>query len=157
MANPPRTEWDPYAGGCPSREVLDRIGDKWTVLVLGELAESGTRRYTALRRKLDGVSEKMLTQTLRALERDGLVRRTVHPEIPPRVEYEITELGATLREPLVALKELVDASHGRGAGGAGRLRPGEGRRRTRLSRGRRHGPARSYAVFMCAGTARSAR
>ncbi|MBI0376712.1 winged helix-turn-helix transcriptional regulator [Streptomyces rhizosphaericus] len=104
MAKASRTDWDPYAGGCPSREVLDRIGDKWTVLVLGELAESGTKRYTALRRKLDGVSEKMLTQTLRALERDGLVRRTVHPEIPPRVEYEITELGATLREPLVALK-----------------------------------------------------
>ncbi|MFF0066943.1 winged helix-turn-helix transcriptional regulator [Streptomyces sp. NPDC005279] len=98
------TEWDPYSGGCPSRDVLHRIGDKWTVLVLGELAESGAKRYTALRRKLEGVSEKMLTQTLRALERDGLVRRTIHPEIPPRVEYEITELGATLREPLVALK-----------------------------------------------------
>jgi DNA-binding HxlR family transcriptional regulator len=104
MAEAPRTDWDPYASGCPSREVLDRIGDKWTVLVLGELAESGTKRYTALRRKLDGVSEKMLTQTLRALERDGLVRRTIHPEIPPRVEYEITELGSTLRGPLVALK-----------------------------------------------------
>jgi DNA-binding HxlR family transcriptional regulator len=104
MANAPRRDWDPYAGGCPSREVLDRIGDKWTVLVLGELAESGTKRYTALRRKLDGVSEKMLTQTLRTLERDGLVRRTVHPEVPPRVEYEITELGATLSEPLKALK-----------------------------------------------------
>ncbi|MBL1116503.1 helix-turn-helix transcriptional regulator [Streptomyces sp. 110] len=103
MAKAPRTDWDPYAGGCPSREVLDRIGDKWTVLVLGELAESGSKRYTALRRKLDGVSEKMLTQTLRALERDGLIRRTVHPEIPPRVEYELTALGTTLREPLVAL------------------------------------------------------
>ncbi|MCF3129221.1 winged helix-turn-helix transcriptional regulator [Streptomyces olivochromogenes] len=104
MGKAPRSDWDPYASGCPSREVLDRIGDKWTVLVLGELAESGTQRYTALRRKLDGVSEKMLTQTLRTLERDGLVRRTVHPEIPPRVEYEMTELGATLREPLKALK-----------------------------------------------------
>ncbi|MFJ9820352.1 winged helix-turn-helix transcriptional regulator [Streptomyces sp. NPDC101151] len=104
MATAPQADWDPYASGCPSREVLDRIGDKWTVLVLGELAESGAKRYTALRRKLDGVSEKMLTQTLRALERDGLVRRTIHPEIPPRVEYEITELGATLREPLRALK-----------------------------------------------------
>ncbi|MFE6172281.1 winged helix-turn-helix transcriptional regulator [Streptomyces sp. NPDC056464] len=104
MTQEQRTDWDPYTGGCPSREVLDRIGDKWTVLVLAELAESGTKRYTALRRKLDGVSEKMLTQTLRALERDGLVRRTVHPEIPPRVEYEITELGSTLREILTVLK-----------------------------------------------------
>ncbi|WP_328364968.1 helix-turn-helix transcriptional regulator [Streptomyces sp. NBC_00445] len=104
MTKESRTEWDPYAGGCPSRDVLHRIGDKWTVLVLGELAESGAKRYTALRRKLEGVSEKMLTQTFRALQRDGLVRRTIHPEIPPRVEYEITELGATLREPLVALK-----------------------------------------------------
>ncbi|MGA5899214.1 winged helix-turn-helix transcriptional regulator [Streptomyces venetus] len=104
MTKESRTEWDPYADGCPSRDVLHRIGDKWTVLVLGELAESGAKRYTALCRKLEGVSEKMLTQTLRALERDGLVRRTIHPEIPPRVEYEITELGATLREPLVALK-----------------------------------------------------
>ncbi|MFE2445904.1 winged helix-turn-helix transcriptional regulator [Streptomyces melanosporofaciens] len=105
MANAPRTDWDPYAGGCPSRDVLDRIGDKWTVLVLGELANSGAKRYTALRRRLDGVSEKMLTQTLRALERDGLVRRTVHPEIPPRVEYELTELGVTLRGPLLALTD----------------------------------------------------
>ncbi|MEV6126271.1 helix-turn-helix domain-containing protein [Streptomyces violaceusniger] len=75
------------------------------MLVLGELANSGAKRYTALRRRLDGVSEKMLTQTLRALERDGLVRRTVHPEIPPRVEYELTELGVTLRGPLLALTD----------------------------------------------------
>ncbi|AEM82475.1 winged helix-turn-helix transcriptional regulator [Streptomyces violaceusniger] len=94
-----------YAGGCPSRDVLDRIGDKWTVLVLGELANSGAKRYAALRGRLDGVSEKMLTQTLRALERDGLVRRTIHPEIPPRVEYELTELGVTLRGPLLALTD----------------------------------------------------
>ncbi|MGW7615484.1 winged helix-turn-helix transcriptional regulator [Streptomyces antimycoticus] len=104
-AKAPRTDWDPYTGGCPSRDVLDRIGDKWTVLVLGELANSGAKRYTALRRRLDGVSEKMLTQTLRALERDGLVRRTIHPEIPPRVEYELTELGVTLRGPLLALTD----------------------------------------------------
>jgi DNA-binding HxlR family transcriptional regulator len=96
--------WDVYASGCPSRDVLDRIGDKWTVLVIGELAEAGPRRFTALRRRLDGVSEKMLTQTLRTLERDGLVLRTVYPEVPPRVEYELTSLGQTLRDPLVALK-----------------------------------------------------
>ncbi len=100
-----RTEWDPYASQCPSREMLDRIGDKWTVLVLGELADTKPRRYTALRNRLSGVSEKMLTQTLRALERDGLVRRTVHPTVPPQVEYELTALGRTLREPLHALKQ----------------------------------------------------
>lgn len=98
-------QWDPYASQCPSRDVLDRVGDKWTVLVLGELADAGTRRYTMLRRRLSGISEKMLTQTLRALERDGLVRRTVHPTVPPQVEYELTDLGRTLREPLAALKQ----------------------------------------------------
>lgn len=103
--NTVRTEWDPYTSQCPSRQVLDRIGDKWTVLVLGELADTQPRRYTALRKRLSGVSEKMLTQTLRALERDGLVRRTVHPTVPPQVEYELTTLGQTLREPLHALKQ----------------------------------------------------
>ncbi|MFJ4918346.1 winged helix-turn-helix transcriptional regulator [Streptomyces sp. NPDC088725] len=96
--------WDPYERGCPSRDVLDRIGDKWTVLVLGELAAAGPQRFTALRKRVDGVSEKMLTQTLRSLERDGLVLRTVHPEVPPRVVYELTPLGETLGEPLDMLK-----------------------------------------------------
>ncbi|MDX3850779.1 helix-turn-helix domain-containing protein [Streptomyces sp. AK02-01A] len=97
--------WDPYASGCPSRDVLDRIGDKWTVLVLGELAEAGPQRFTALRKRVAGVSEKMLTQTLRALERDGLVLRTVYPTIPPKVVYELTTLGETLRDPLAVLKQ----------------------------------------------------
>jgi DNA-binding HxlR family transcriptional regulator len=97
--------WDPYERGCPSRNLLDRIGDKWSILVLGELAQNGTARFTQLRKRLDGVSEKMLTQTLRALERDGLVLRTVHPTVPVRVEYELTALGQTLREPLKALTE----------------------------------------------------
>ncbi|MFH7333968.1 helix-turn-helix domain-containing protein [Streptomyces hygroscopicus] len=95
--------WDPYERGCPSRDLLDRIGDKWSILVLGELAEHGTSRFSHLRKRLSGVSEKMLTQTLRGLERDGLVLRTVHPEVPVRVEYELTPLGVTLREPLKAL------------------------------------------------------
>jgi DNA-binding HxlR family transcriptional regulator len=85
--------------------VLDRIGDKWTVLVLGELGKHGVCRYTQLRKRLSGVSEKMLTQTLRALERDGIVRRTVYPTVPARVEYALTPLGQTLREPLRALTE----------------------------------------------------
>jgi DNA-binding HxlR family transcriptional regulator len=99
------SSWDPYARGCPSRDLLDRIGDKWTVLVLGELGRHGTCRFSRLRKQVSGVSEKMLTQTLRALERDGLVLRTVYPEVPVRVEYELTPLGQTLRSPLRALTD----------------------------------------------------
>jgi DNA-binding HxlR family transcriptional regulator len=112
--------WDPYAHKCPSRELLDRIGDKWTVLVLGALGESQPQRFTALRRRLTGVSEKMLTQTLRSLERDGLIHRTVYATVPPRVEYELTPLGETLRPVLAALKEwsaehMADVLAGRAA------------------------------------------
>ncbi|MGW3960498.1 winged helix-turn-helix transcriptional regulator [Amycolatopsis sp. NPDC005003] len=99
------TSWDPYTRGCPSRDLLDQIGSKWAVLVLGELGKHGAARFTQLRQRLAGVSEKMLTQTLRTLERDGLVRRTVYPEVPTRVEYELTPLGQTLRQPLKALTE----------------------------------------------------
>ena len=94
--------YDPYARECPSRRLLDRIGDRWTVLLITAL-EDGPRRFSELLRTVDGISQKMLTQTLRALEADGLVLRTVHPEIPPRVEYELTELGRSLLEPLCAL------------------------------------------------------
>jgi len=97
--------WDPYAGGCPSRDLLDRIGDKWTVLLLGELADGQPHRYAALRNRLEGISEKMLTQTLRHLEQDGLVLRTVYPEVPPRVEYMLTPLGSSLRRPLAAIRK----------------------------------------------------
>jgi len=79
--------------------VLDRIGDKWTVMVVGALSQ-GPIRFNALRRQIGGVSQRMLTITLRGLERDGLVKRTMYPTIPPRVEYELTELGYTLIEPL---------------------------------------------------------
>jgi DNA-binding HxlR family transcriptional regulator len=103
--NEPTSSWDPYARGCPSRDLLDQIGSKWAVLVLGELARHGASRFTHLRRQLAGVSEKMLTQTLRTLERDGLLRRTVYAETPLRVEYELTSLGQTLRGPLKALTE----------------------------------------------------
>ncbi|NDZ77639.1 helix-turn-helix transcriptional regulator [Streptomyces sp. SID10853] len=101
----PIPSWDPYARGCPSRDVLDQIGSKWAVLVLGELGKHGACRSTQLRHRLAGVSEKMLTRTLRTLERDGLVLRTVYPEVPARVEYELTPLGQTLRDPLRALTE----------------------------------------------------
>src|SRR6267154_5634626 len=87
---------------CPSRLVLDRIADKWTALIIQVLAH-GTKRYAALQREIGGVSQKMLTQSLRSLERDGLVRRVVHPVVPPKVEYSLTKLGRTLIEPLQGL------------------------------------------------------
>jgi len=87
---------------CPSRLVLDRIADKWTALTIQILA-GGTMRYAALQREIGGISQKMLTQTLRSLERDGLVQRTVHPVVPPKVEYSLTKLGCTLIEPLQGL------------------------------------------------------
>lgn len=78
------------------REMIGRVADKWTMLILEVLEEDGEMRFTELGRKLDGISQKMLTQTLRQMERDGLVLRTVHPVIPPKVEYRLTELGHSL-------------------------------------------------------------
>src|SRR3954470_837967 len=85
-------------------QVLDRIGDKWTIMVVGVLSQ-GPKRFTVLMREIGGVSHRMLTLTLRGLERDGLVKRTAYPSIPPKVEYELTALGASLRVPLAALSE----------------------------------------------------
>ena len=89
------TEWNVYNKNCPTRMVLNRVADKWTVLVVGALALE-TKRFGQLRRELDGISQKMLTQTLRGMERDGLVNRKVYPTVPPKVEYSLTELGCTL-------------------------------------------------------------
>jgi DNA-binding HxlR family transcriptional regulator len=83
-------------------EVLSRVGDKWTVLVVSTLGD-GPKRFNELRRALGSISQRMLTLTLRALERDGLVTRTVFPTIPPRVDYELTELGRSLLEPVSEL------------------------------------------------------
>jgi DNA-binding HxlR family transcriptional regulator len=85
-------------------ETLDRIGDKWTVLVVGAL-EQGPLRYNEIRRTIDGISQRMLTLTLKQLECDGLVNRTMYPTIPPRVDYELTELGRSLMVPLRSLYE----------------------------------------------------
>ena len=79
-------------------ELIGRVADKWTLLVLEELEDNGVLRFTELARLVPGISQKMLTQTLRAMERDGLVERTVHPVIPPKVEYRLTELGRSLGE-----------------------------------------------------------
>jgi DNA-binding HxlR family transcriptional regulator len=94
-------------------ETLARIGDKWTVLVV-ELLCAGRApvRFNEMRRAINGISQRMLTLTLRGLERDGLVTRTVHPTIPPRVDYELTRLGQSLRVPLVAVAEWARANRG---------------------------------------------
>jgi DNA-binding HxlR family transcriptional regulator len=84
------------------RDMFDRIGDKWTLLVIGML-DSGPQRFTALRNAVPGISQRMLTRTLRNLERDGLVSRQVFAEVPPRVQYELTALGETLLPPVIAL------------------------------------------------------
>jgi DNA-binding HxlR family transcriptional regulator len=87
--------------GCAAiAETLSRIGDKWTVLVIANLSAGGAMRYSELRRSIAGISQRMLTLTLRGLKRDGLVTRTVYPTIPPRVDYELTVLGRKLVEPL---------------------------------------------------------
>lgn len=89
---------------CEIRDVLDRLSDKWSLLIV-ELLRTGTRRFNELRRAVDDISQRMLTLTLRRLERDGLVTRTVHEVVPPQVEYALTPLGATLLDaiaPLVA-------------------------------------------------------
>src|ERR1700716_372782 len=83
-------------------EVLSRVGDKWTVLVVSTLGD-GPKRFNELRRALGSISQRMLTLTLRGLERDGLVTRTIFPTIPPRVEYELTRLGRSLLEPVSSL------------------------------------------------------
>jgi DNA-binding HxlR family transcriptional regulator len=97
--------------GCPVREVLDRVGDKWSVLVIVLLGQR-THRFNELHRSIDGISQRMLTLTLRALERDGLVNRTVHASVPPRVDYELTVLGRSLLDPLDALTAWANAHRG---------------------------------------------
>ncbi|MEV0293360.1 helix-turn-helix domain-containing protein [Nocardia sp. NPDC050710] len=100
---------DVYSAKCPTRQVLDHVAGKWTVLIVDALAD-GTMRYTDLRRRIDGISQKMLTQTLRQLEHDGFVSRTVHPTIPPRVEYTLTDLGHGLRTPIAALRDWIETN-----------------------------------------------
>ncbi|MEO5805873.1 helix-turn-helix domain-containing protein [Devosia sp.] len=93
-------------------DVLNRIGDKWSVMVVGMLGRMGTLRFNELKRLINGVSQRMLTLTLRNLERDGLVTRTIYPEVPPRVEYSLTELGKTLQGPIAGLWDWSAEHHG---------------------------------------------
>ncbi len=111
------TVTDHVAGRCQAvNDILARVGDKWSMQVVMVLAD-GPVRFNQLRRAIDGISQRMLTRTLRALERDGLVSRAVTPSVPPRVDYSLTELGRSLREPVLALgswamanRETIDAA-----------------------------------------------
>ncbi len=96
-------QWDTRED-CEVRQILDRVADKWSLLVIA-LLEHRTLRFTQLRQTIDGISQRMLTVTLRQLERDGLVKRTVYPVVPPKVEYALTPLGGSLHE---TIKSLVD-------------------------------------------------
>ncbi len=99
----PTPAWNPYAAACPTRLVLDRVADKWAVLLLGLLARQ-PMRFNQLRRAVEGLSQKMLSQSLKALERDGLVHRMAIATVPVTVEYSITELGRTLSDTVDALR-----------------------------------------------------
>jgi DNA-binding HxlR family transcriptional regulator len=132
---PAELEYTP--ANCHARDVLARVGDKWSVYVIHVLGDAKTVRFNELRGQVDGISQRMLTVTLRGLERDGMVVRTVYPEVPPRVEYALTPLGATLRQLVRGLvawsgahvaevetaRAQYDARHGRPAASARRNVP----------------------------------
>ncbi len=102
----------PLADRCPIRDVLDRIGDRWSMLLLFTLeAGDGPLRFSALKARVPDISQRMLAQTLRRLEQDGLVSRTVYPTIPPRVDYALTPLGTSFLEPMHGLFAWADAHH----------------------------------------------
>lgn len=102
-------KWDVYIQKCPTRIVLNRIADKWTVLVVVAL-DGNTKRFGELRREVGGVSQKMLTQTLRGLERDGLVERMVYASVPPKVEYSLTGLGRTLVPIFESVRDWAESN-----------------------------------------------
>jgi DNA-binding HxlR family transcriptional regulator len=131
MAKRPRTrppELEHTPANCHAREILARVGDKWSVYVIHVLGDAGTLRFNELRGRVNGISQRMLTVTLRGMERDGLVTRKVYPEVPPRVEYALTKLGATLRELVRGLVEwsgahLTEVDRARAAYDARNRRP----------------------------------
>lgn len=140
-----KQQYDAYLASCPSRDLLDRISDKWVTLVLAALG-GGDRRFSDLARQLAGVSQKMLTQTLRGLERDGLITRAVTSSVPVRVDYSLTPLGRSLMPVIQAVKTwaeqhmdtvaLARDSYDRAqpAAGAGSTGVGSGRSRPQRTR-----------------------
>ena len=107
-----KVDYDAFLAECPSRQLLARISDKWVALVLAALGSDGAMRYSELSRRLAGVSQKMLTQTLRSLERDGLLTRTVTPTVPVTVTYELTDLGLSLQQLMHGLKDWAESHMG---------------------------------------------
>ncbi|MFI9511449.1 winged helix-turn-helix transcriptional regulator [Nocardia sp. NPDC052566] len=103
-----KQRYDAYVAECPTRQLLDRISDKWVSLIIATLSD-GPRRYAEISRTIAGVSPKMLTQTLRTLERDGLIERTITAEVPVRVDYELTDLGRSLQPVMCAIKSWAEA------------------------------------------------
>ncbi|MEU4604447.1 helix-turn-helix domain-containing protein [Kribbella sp. NPDC023972] len=101
-------EYDAFLASCPARQLLDRISDKWVTLIITALAD-GPQRYSDLSRRIAGVSQKMLTQTLRSLERDGLLSRSVTPSVPVRVDYELTPLGQSLLPLIASIKGWAES------------------------------------------------
>src|SRR2546426_668357 len=143
---PAELEYTP--ANCHAREVLARVGDKWSVYVIHVLGDARTLRFNELRSQVDGISQRMLTVTLRGLERDGMVSRTVHPEVPPRVEYALTPLGATLRQLVKGLvawsgAHLVEVDAARAAYDARSGRPAKSTSVTRPAPSSRGHPARA--------------
>ena len=108
--------YDALKARCPTRQVIARIADKWTMLVITALEGEEVLRFSELRRRIEGVSQKMLTQTLRELERHGLVRRRDFGEVPPRVEYDLTALGRSLAGLVINIEEWVTANYARMTG-----------------------------------------
>lgn len=102
-----KVEYDAYLALCPTRQLVGVLADKWFCLILSALA-AGPLRHAELRRKIAGVSQKMLTQTLRTLERDGFVTRTITPSVPVRVDYELTDLGRDIRPVMQAIKDWAE-------------------------------------------------
>lgn len=103
-------ELEPLTQPCPIRDVLDRIGDQWSLLVLDALAP-GHRRFNEMLREIGDVSRQMLSRTLKQLEQDGFITRTAYPEVPPRVEYALTDLGRSFQAPMGALVAWADEHH----------------------------------------------
>lgn len=101
-------QWD-IREGCEVRQILDRVADKWSLMVISLLGHR-TLRFTELKREIEGISQRMLTVTLRHLERDGLIERTVHPVVPPRVDYELTDLGCGLIETIQSLVRWTESN-----------------------------------------------
>jgi len=95
---------------CPVRDIMDRFGDKWSLLAILNLGYSGKTRFNELKGKIDGISQRMLTVTLRSLERDGLITRKIYAEVPPRVEYELTILGQSLLQQIIGLAQWASGS-----------------------------------------------